>query len=67
MQELLSNLGLKKVIVGESETFTGAKEFMVEHRVEIIDLNLSECKQLMKSFIDNNFKLWNEDIGNLKE
>ena len=55
--------GIKKVIVGESETFSGAKEFMQSHGVEVIDLNLDECKQLMSQFIENNPHLWNEDIG----
>ncbi len=57
--------GIRKVIVGESETFAGAKEFMESHGVKIIDLNLDECKQLMKDFIRKNPELWNEDIGEL--
>lgn len=57
--------GIKKVIVGESETFAGAKAFMESHRVKIVDLNLDECKQLMKDFIQKNPELWNEDIGEL--
>lgn len=56
--------GIKKVIAGESETFSGAREFMESHGVEVIDLNLDECKQLMSQFIQNNPQLWNEDIGN---
>lgn len=55
--------GIKEVIVGESETFPGAKEFMESHGVEVIDLNLDECKQLMSEFIQNNPQVWNEDIG----
>lgn len=55
--------GIKKVYAGESETFSGAKEFMESHGVEVIDLNLEECKKLMRDFIDENPKLWNEDIG----
>jgi cytosine deaminase len=55
--------GIKKVIAGESETFSGAKEFMESHGVEVIDLNLDECKQLMSEFIQKNPTLWNEDIG----
>lgn len=57
--------GIKKIVVGESETFAGAREFMESHGVAITDLNLDECKQLMKEFIENNPALWNEDIGNL--
>ena len=55
--------GIKKVIAGESHTFPGAKEFMESHGVEVIDLNLDECKQLMRDFIHKNPQLWNEDIG----
>lgn len=57
--------GITKVIVGESETFAGAKAFMESHGVKIVDLNLDECKQLMKDFIQKNPELWNEDIGEL--
>lgn len=57
--------GIKKVIAGESETFAGAKEFMESHSVEVIDLNLDECKRLMREFIENNPDLWKEDIGEL--
>ena len=57
--------GIKKVIAGESETFAGAREFMESHGVKVTDLNLNECKQLMKKFIENNPDLWKEDIGEL--
>ena len=57
--------GIKKIIVGESERFAGAKEFMESHGIEVTDLNLDECKQLMKDFIINNPDLWKEDIGEL--
>jgi creatinine deaminase len=55
--------GIKKVIVGESETFPGARDFMESHGVEVIDLGLEECKQMMRTFIAQNPELWNEDIG----
>ncbi|WP_041229586.1 nucleoside deaminase [Rippkaea orientalis] len=55
--------GIKKVIAGESQTFPGAREFMESHGVEVIDLNLGECQQLMQEFIEKNPQLWNEDIG----
>ena len=55
--------GIKKVIAGESRTFPGAKEFMVSHGVEVIDLDDKECYALMQEFIKKNPDLWNEDIG----
>lgn len=57
--------GINKVITGESETFCGAREFMESCGVDVIDLNLDECKQLMKEFIRSNPGLWKEDIGEL--
>jgi cytosine deaminase len=54
---------IPKVIVGESRTFPGAKEFMEQHGVEVIDLDLPECVQMMEQFIQQNPELWNEDIG----
>lgn len=57
--------GIKKVIVGESRTFTGGPEFMRSHGVEVIDLDNQECIKLMTDFIKANPKLWNEDIGKI--
>ncbi len=56
---------IKRVIVGESETFQGAPEFMESHDVEVIDLDLPECKGMMREFIEAFPQLWNEDIGEL--
>ena len=57
--------GIKKVIAGESKTFPGAVDFMRQNGVEVIDLDLDECKWLMSDFIKNNPQLWQEDIGKL--
>ena len=54
---------IPKVIVGESKTFAGARAFMEDHGVEVIDLNLDECKQLMNQFILKKPEIWFEDIG----
>jgi len=56
---------IPKVIVGESTTFSGARAFMEEHGVEVVDLQLPECIKMMEDFIEENPKLWNEDIGEL--
>lgn len=55
--------GIKKVIVGESRTFPGAPDFMRSHGVEVVDLDLPECVEMMRKFIAENPALWNEDIG----
>jgi creatinine deaminase len=55
--------GIPKVIVGESESFSGAREFLTSHGVEVVDLDLPECKAMMRKFIAERPDLWNEDIG----
>ena len=38
---------------------------MTQHGVDVVDLNLDECKNMMKEFINKNPDLWKEDIGTL--
>lgn len=57
--------GITKVIVGESTSLEGGREFMESHGVEVIDLDLDECKVLMKTFLEEQPMLWKEDIGKL--
>lgn len=57
--------GIKKVFAGEDETFSGAKEFMESHGVEVINLQSEECKEMMRKFIAERPDLWFEDIGEL--
>ena len=54
---------IPKVIVGESKTFPGAREFMESHGVEVIDLEDQSCIDMMTKFIQEKPELWNEDIG----
>src|SRR3954449_2829511 len=55
--------GIKRVVVGESRTFAGAADFLRQHGVEVIDLDLPECVEMMSKFITEHPALWNEDIG----
>ena len=57
--------GIPRVVVGESRNFAGAKDFLISMGVEVTDLDLDECADLMEEFIKNNPELWNEDIGEL--
>ncbi len=56
---------IPKVIVGESRTFQGARAFMEAHGVEVVDLDLPECVEMMEQFIREKPDLWNEDIMEL--
>jgi len=54
---------IPKVVVGESRNFPGAREFMESHDVEVVDLDLYECRVMMEGFIRECPELWYEDIG----
>lgn len=56
---------IPKVVVGESVTFSGARELMEQHGVQIIDLEDKQCIRMMQEFIEKHPDLWNEDIGEL--
>jgi len=54
---------IPKVVIGENKTFKGPESYARKRGVEIINLDLAECKQLMQQFIKDKPNLWNEDIG----
>lgn len=54
---------IPKVIVGEDINFKGSRSFMESHGIEVINLQLPECIEMMRQFIDENPELWGEDIG----
>ncbi len=60
---LVRQFGIGTVIVGESQTFQGGIEWLRENGVEVIDMDSSECKELLGSFIAKHPEIWNEDIG----
>lgn len=56
---------IPKVIVGENKTFEGSATFMQSHGVEVVNLMLPECIDMMDAFIKKHPELWFEDIGEL--
>ncbi|HEY3274896.1 MAG TPA: nucleoside deaminase [Methanocella sp.] len=56
---------IKKVVAGESRNFAGARELLEAHGVEVVDLDLAECRDMMARFIKEKPQLWYEDIGTL--
>jgi len=56
---------IPKVIVGENTTFKGSEGFMLNHGVEVINLQNKECITMMQQFIKEHPELWFEDIGKL--
>ena len=60
---LVRQFNIGKVIIGESETFQGGIAWLREHGVEVIDMDNSECKEILGGFIAKHPEVWNEDIG----
>jgi cytosine/creatinine deaminase len=60
---LVVQFGIGTVIVGESRTFRGGIDWLVERGVKVIDLDSPECAQLLGQFIHAHPEVWNEDIG----
>ncbi|TPH13905.1 nucleoside deaminase [Litorilituus lipolyticus] len=55
--------GVPKVVIGENRTFQGPEAYLKSRGVELVIEDNNECYQLMESFIEQNPKLWDEDIG----
>jgi cytosine/creatinine deaminase len=54
---------IPEVIIGENITFMGEEELLKSRGIKLTVMQNKKCIALMKSFIENNPKLWNEDIG----
>jgi len=55
--------GIKKIVIGENETFQGPENYLRSRGVGLEILDDKECQELMRDFIAANPALWNEDIG----
>jgi len=55
--------GIRRVVLGENRTFTGAETLLRSYGVEVVDAAAPECVQMMAEFIAAEPSLWNEDIG----
>jgi creatinine deaminase len=60
---LILQFRIGAVVVGESRTFRGGIDWLRERAVEVIDLNSSECEQLLGGYIREHPAVWDEDIG----
>ena len=54
---------IPRVIVGENRTFLGEEELLRSRGVSVEVVDDAECVAMMTKFIEDNPRLWNEDIG----
>ena len=57
--------GIKKVIVGEAKSAPAARDFMQSHGIEVVDLDLPQCREMMDEYISKNQTLWEQFLGEL--
>ena len=60
---LVRQFGFKTLIVGESRNFEGGLEWLRSLGVKVIDLDSTECVQMLGEYIRTNPVIWHEDIG----
>ncbi len=53
---------IPRVVMGENETLKGPEDYLIENGVEIENMDLDECKDLIGNFILRNPELWDEEI-----
>jgi N-acetylglutamate synthase-like GNAT family acetyltransferase len=57
--------GIKKVVVGEARSAPAALEFMRSHGIEVVDLDVAECREMMEQYVAKNRVLWEQFLGEL--
>jgi cytosine/creatinine deaminase len=55
--------GIPHVVIGENRTFQGPEDYLRSRGVMLDLLDDVRCVELMRSFVEANPGLWNEDIG----
>ncbi len=55
--------GIRRVVVGENQTFMGEEELLRSRGVRVDVVQDERCIAMMREFISKQPKLWNEDIG----
>ena len=60
---LVRQFGFSTLIVGESRNFEGGLEWLRSLGVKVINLDSTECVQMLAEYIRTNPVIWHEDIG----
>jgi cytosine deaminase len=55
--------GIPRLVIGENRTFLGGEDYLRSRGVEVVNLESTECFELMREFIVEHPAIWNEDIG----
>jgi cytosine/creatinine deaminase len=55
--------GIPRLVIGENRTFLGGEDLLRSRGVEVVNLDSTECYDLLQGFITEHPEIWNEDIG----
>jgi len=55
--------GIPRVVLAENRTLLGGEDLLRSRGVEVVNLDLDEAVELMRTFIDRHPEVWAEDIG----
>lgn len=53
---------IPRVVIGENKTLSGPEKLLRENGVEVIDLELDECRQLLEKYIAENPETWKSEL-----
>jgi creatinine deaminase len=53
---------IPKIVIGENDTLKGPEDHLKENGVELINLDLKECKDIMNEYIKRNPEIWDAEI-----
>jgi creatinine deaminase len=57
--------GIRKIVIGDTETYAETLDFLKAHGVEVVALKLADCAQMLADFATSHPELWKEDSGDL--
>lgn len=58
---------ISRVVIGENENLKGPENCLIESGIELTNLDLPECKELLGSYILQNSDLWADEIERIHE
>lgn len=53
---------IPRVVIGENTNLQGAESFLKQNSVEIINLDMDECNELLKEYIKLNPNVWESEL-----
>ncbi len=53
---------IPRIVMGENETLKGPEDYLTKNGVDLRNMDLDECKNLLSEYIHKNPELWNQEI-----